>query len=505
MLRAVSRVVRKINVGAKNFSPVKLKMKKNFLLCFISGVLTGLSFNSPYLSFFVWGSLVPFIYVIYNSNKLKEGVYCGVLFGLAYYSTAIFWVSKVTIIGLIGLLFYLSFYSALFFLGGRYFLKKPLRLIAIPAIWVILEFVKENIWCGFSWGNLGYSQYRNLYLIQPVDIFGVKFISFIIVMVNVFIWEIFSKKRYVLQKAVLVFLIFLGCFSYSFHRLNNSQSSGSIKVSLIQPNIAEELKWHDEGIAVITEKFKQLSKKTSEDSLVIFPEAAWPKIIKVVGDDELVGFVREIKRKVVMGAIQGKDGRFYNSVFMWASIGNTVHFVAKYYKIKLVPFGEYVPLRSFLGFINAINLIGDMSRGNSYTKFVHKDKIFSVLICFEDIFPNHVSRMAKGRDFLVNITNDGWFEGEPQASQHLAIMALRAIENRIPIVRCANTGISGWVSSIGEIKELIQDGKKVLIEGVGEFDVALNKGGSFYNSYGEIFPIFCGMVLLIIFIRKNER
>ena len=179
-----------------------------------------------------------------------------------------------------------------------------------------------------------------------------------------------------------------------------------------------------------------------------------------------------------------------------------------YRKIKLVPFGEYVPLRRYLTFINVINMIGDISAGKDITVFPYKGKKFSVLICFEDIFPLHVMRYSRGKDFLVNITNDAWFRGEPQASQHLAIMTFRAIENRISIIRSANTGISGWVSFEGDIHSFKTEGKKISISGSGTFIVSLNRLRSFYNRYGEFFPALCFVFImgiwLVIKLRKYK-
>jgi apolipoprotein N-acyltransferase len=174
---------------------------------------------------------------------------------------------------------------------------------------------------------------------------------------------------------------------------------------------------------------------------------------------------------------------------------------ARYDKIKLVPFGEYVPLRKYFTFISAINAIGDMTRGDVYRIFAFNDKKFAVLICFEDIFPDFVSDFSKKSDFLINITNDAWFKGEPEASQHFAIMALRAMENRISIARCANTGISGWVSYKGDTHEFKANGKKVFVEGVLNLELLLNSKRSLYNKWGEIFVFFCGFFLLSVIIR----
>ncbi|MFA5271393.1 MAG: hypothetical protein WC412_03510, partial [Candidatus Omnitrophota bacterium] len=251
----------------------------NYLLfAVISGLLTGLSFDAEILSLLAWVSLVPLLFILHKS-PLKKGIIYSFIFGFVYSLVAMFWVGNVTKLGLVVFLVYLSLYSILFFVLGRYFFKKPLIIITIPCLWIILEFLRENIWCGFGWANLGYSQYNNLYIIQPADLFGVKFISFIIVMVNVLFFEILSKKRFLFYKVLSVFIVFLMIFGYAYLRLNSLKSTSTVGLSVVQPNIPQELKWEEAAQGDIIEKLKKLSLETPKDSLVIFPEASWPLVI----------------------------------------------------------------------------------------------------------------------------------------------------------------------------------------------------------------------------------
>ena len=481
----------------------------SLILSFISGLLTGLSFNLPNLSFLVWFSIAPFIYAI-SRGRFRISIFSGIIFAFSFYGLTLFWVANVTKLGLILLLFYLSVYSVIFSLFGRDLCKKPLRLAALPCLWVILEFLKENIWCGFGWANLGYSQYENFYLIQIADLAGTKLISFLIVMVNVLIFEVFfflrqrgrdpGMRKNIFKEIVFIFFVFAIFFSYSAYRLKNLKETGSHKISLVQPNISQELKWEPFSRFKILNVLSELSEQTQEDSLVIFPEASWPL---TVGEDdfyELEQFISSLNRDAIIGAVTERDGQFYNEALQF---DKKAKLIDTYQKIKLVPFGEYVPLRKFLTFISVFNSIGDMARGDDFVSFSHKGNKFSVLICFEDIFPKHVMGFARGNDFLVNITNDAWFKGEPEASQHLSIMTLRAVENRISIIRSANTGISGWVSFKGQIEKLREDGKEVLFAGTKNFAISLNEERSFYNKYGEFFPFICAIFLLGVLIRKK--
>ncbi|MBD3264134.1 MAG: apolipoprotein N-acyltransferase [Candidatus Omnitrophica bacterium] len=478
---------------------------RSFYISVLSGLLTGLAFDSPALSFLAWFSLIPSFYVIKNSSRCRNFLN-GFLFGFCYYAAGIFWVGNVSKLGLFFLVSYLGLYYALLFVLISFFTGKRSGFVIIPALWVAIEFIKEKVWCGFSWGNLGYSQYTNTYLIQSADLGGVKLITFLIVLVNLSGWVIYSRIKnrevrfaHIFKAVSIPLMVFLASFGYSVYRLDNLDWSETSKVSVIQPNIEQELKWQEAFISRIKSKLLQLSLKAEADSLLIFPEASWPEVLGINETEELKSFARTLKRDMLIGSVIFEKGKFYNSAIMLDREGEIRNV---YRKIKLVPFGEYVPLREFLRFINVLNSVGDTTPGEALTLFSHKGSIFSVLICFEDIFPAHVRSFAKKSDFLINITNDAWFKGEPEAGQHLGIMTLRAIENRIAIVRSANTGISGWVSFNGDTETLEREGKEVYVEGCRDFEIKINEQRSFYNKYGEVFSYLC---LLCTFLALAGR
>jgi len=226
----------------------------------------------------------------------------------------------------------------------------------------------------------------------------------------------------------------------------------------------------------------------------------------VVGEDKqhnLNQFVKDINRDVLIGAVVKEKDLFYNAALLVNRSGEEKQ---RYYKIKLVPFGEYIPWRKFFQFIPVINLIGDMSAGSNYERFIYQGKVFSVLICFEDLFPLHVRKFAENSDFLVNITNDAWFDGEPQAHQHLAIMTFRAIENRISFLRSANTGISGVVSALGQFQPLTETDQMLFHQAVGEVTVKLKKERSFYNRYPNMLSFLsCCVLIGVALIGRRRR
>jgi apolipoprotein N-acyltransferase len=477
----------------------------NIFFSAVSGLLIGLSFYSPNLSFLAWFSLVPFLYAI-GKERLKAGLVCAFIFSLCYYGVALCWITQVSKLGFIVLLIYLSLYYLLFLLAARYLFNKPLRIITLSCLWVMVEFLKERVWTGFGWANLGYSQYDNFYIIQSADLLGTKFITFLIVLFNILIWEMVSyfkeekrevKRKVIFAKVVFVFFIFSSSLFYSLYRTSSLDESGYLEVAVIQPNVPQELKWDERVSSDVIEGLYILGKRTKGDVLTIFPESAWPHTVDEDNFYQLQSFINSIQRDTLIGIISKKDKDFYNSALLF---NKQAKLKGYYNKIKLVPFGEYVPLRKYLSFVSIVNYIGDIRKGDDFSRFSYENKDFSVLICFEDIFPLHVARMARGCDFLINITNDAWFGGEPEASQHLGIMTLRAIENRISIVRSANTGISGWASFKGKIHKLERDGQDIFFADSSSFNISLNLKRSFYNKYPEIFVGFCAFFLLGVFL-----
>jgi apolipoprotein N-acyltransferase len=472
------------------------------LLSILSGVLSGISFNNVGFSFLIWCSFIPLFYVIEKSS-LKGAFFHSFLCGIVFFLTVLFWVGYVTKLGLIVLILYVSLYWGVFGYAARICFSGPFKFLTIPSCWIILEFLRENIWAGFGWGLLGYSQHGNSLLIQSADILGVKFISGLIILSNMVMCAVIKKRSLRLKELVVLLGVIAMTVVYSHHRIETLKPVSSLRLSLIQTNIPQSLKWEKSYFATTLATLKRLAQQSVDNTLVICPEASYPFVIREETRHAFQQFFKEVERDIVVGAIEEKEKKFYNAAIFLDSKGNIKR---RYYKINLVPFGEYVPGRSLFRFISVLNMMGDISCGEAQSVFEYAGKRFSVLICFEDLFPLLVREFSKTTDFLINITNDAWFLGEPQATQHLAIMKLRAIENRISIVRVANTGITGWVSFRGEESLFESEGRATFFAGVFDSEVPLNQGRSFYTLFPDIIIVWAVLVLLIAFLwgRKNK-
>ena len=471
------------------------------LLSVLSGVLGGVAFNNVGLSFLVWCSLVPLLYVI-ERTSLKQAFIYSFVGGIVFFLTVLFWVGYVTKLGLLALLVYVALYWGIFGYAAGVCMRGPFKFLTVPSCWIILEFLRENVWTGFGWALLGYSQHANTYLIQTADILGVKFISWLIILSNMVIFEIIRKRTLRLKELVVFLGLITATLLYSHYRLESLKQTSSLRLSLIQTNIPQSLKWEKSYFATTLATLKRLGQHTPQDTLVVYPEASYPLVIGQDTRGAFEHFFKEVHRDVLVGAIEEENKKFYNAAILLDSEGNII---GRYRKINLVPFGEYIPWRSFFRFISVVNAMGDISRGETPALFEYGGRKFSVLICFEDLFPYLVSEFSRTADFLINITNDAWFLGEPQATQHLAIMRLRAIENRISIVRVANTGITGWVSFRGEANLFRSEGRETFFEGVFNTRLPLNQGRSFYASFPDIIVVGAACILAVAFIRARKK
>lgn len=447
------------------------------MLSIISGALAGLSFDFWRGSFLIWFSLVPLFFVIRRSSYQTTFLY-SYLAGWTFFLFTLFWVGFVSRLGLFFLFLYLALYWAL---GGvliKFFLRDKFSdVIFIPLLWVMMEFLQGIFLGGFGWTSLGYTQFRNLYLIQIANLGGTGLISFLIAAVNLVIFNLLRRTRFLAQ---LLFVGILGLTFLIYGWVTISQkptSPESLEVSLIQPNIPQSIKWEEKSQEFILKELKTLGEKTREKNLLIFPEASLPFIMDEVSENYRY-LTESLDRDLFLGVVKKEGRRFFNAAIIFDKSGQIK---GVYKKIRLVPFGEYIPFRRFLSFIKVINSLGDISPGESPQLLSYKKAKIGTLICFEDIFPEYVSLLVKkGANILINIVNEAWFKGEPQAHQHLGIAVFRAIEQRRYIVRVANTGISTVITPWGEFTRKIP----VNTRGILEEKVFLEENLTVYNKLG---------------------
>ncbi|MFA5411541.1 MAG: apolipoprotein N-acyltransferase [Candidatus Omnitrophota bacterium] len=482
---------------------------KDYCFSIASAILLILSFPDFNLWIFAWFGFVPVFFALKNKTR-KEAFFLFFITGIVFWAGVIYWLAHVTLAGTTLLILYLALYFAIFGLIIRSVTRRstPYALIFIPSAWVLLEYARGCLMTGFPWALLGYSQYLNLPVIQIADITAVWGVSFLIMFVNVAIVEIIWSIRNRLMsrlKIVAFFLILILILSlgYGYYRILGikvaSQESGSVKISIIQGNIPQELKWDERYNRFALEKYLDLSRLAAKGNpqLIIWPEAAVPGIF---GEDDWVygrvfSLAKEIKIPLLVGAVVKERENYFGSALLINAAGEIA---GRYDKLHLVPFGEYIPLKNIFPFLETIVPIGDIQKGKEYTIF---SPGFAVLDCFEDVFPDLAREFVKkGAGFLVNITNDAWYKRSSAPYQHLQASVFRAVENRVYLARAANTGVSGFISPTGEIFSLVRDdsGKEIFVDGFATEQIFKPEWPrTFYTRYGDIFPFLC--LLFIIY------
>ncbi|MFA6216721.1 MAG: apolipoprotein N-acyltransferase [Candidatus Omnitrophota bacterium] len=503
----------------------KTALAREWVLCLIPAFLLAASFPLFNFEFLAWVSFVPLFFNLKNKSKPKV-FFLSFLTGVLFWLGTVYWLIHVTFAGMLLLVLYLGLYFGIFGLAAVSVLNHPrvgLRVIVIPAVWVLLEYARAHLLSGFPWALLSHSQYLNLPVIQIADITGAWGVSFLVMMVNVAIYMVVVESRIlgrggVLRKYGIVLLCLAITFGYGYYKLSLTpapQRQTPYTVSVIQGNIPQELKWDIRSRRAIINKYKELTAQavSRKPDLIIWPEASLPVVLEEEPDyfAQVYGFIKEIKTPLLLGAVTLENGSYYNSALLMSADGEIQQ---KYNKLHLVPFGEYIPFRQTFPFLATIVPIGDISPGRKYSVFSspqHPANRFSVLICFEDLFPE-LSRVfvQKGAGFLVVMTNDAWFGKTSAAYQHCAASVFRAVENRRPVVRSANTGISGFVDPKGRITALVADNnaENIFIDGYLTREVdAGSKHISFYTRAGDVFIVvcvFCVLCGIIFSFRKKS-
>jgi apolipoprotein N-acyltransferase len=504
---------------------ILLKSLKCYGLSFISGLLLVFCFPTTDLYMLAWFVLVPFLLSLYEKEP-KQAFLSGVFFGTPYFFGTLYWIyhsinhyGNISFFPSISIVFilclYLSLYTGLFALLFSITLRNtnlPSLFIA-PLFWVSVEYLRSYVFTGFPWSSLGYSQYKVLTLIQLADITGIYGISFLLVAVNGALADIFLIRRRVKDMplfplsqtvigfSVLVILLLL-TIVYGNMRLGEQIPGEYVKISIVQGNIEQDKKWEPFFQRSVTETYVDLSHKAaaSSPSMIVWPETSVPFIFKKDESftTELLDAQRSLDTYLLFGSILYKGdqkGKTYysNSAVLIDRTGNDVY---EYDKIHLVPFGEYVPLQKVLFFINKLVVgVGDYAQGNQYSLAETPYGRFAIVICYEIIFPGLVRKFFTDEgDFLVNITNDAWFGKTTGPYQHFSMAVFRAIENRKPVIRAANTGISGFIDSKGRIISKTEIFQQVILTR----DIKTNNTKSFYTKYGDLFSYLCFVLSIVI-------
>ncbi len=401
--------------------------------------------------------------------------------------------------------------------------------LGCAASWVAMEMILARLFSGFPWNFLGASQYRQLPVIQIAAATGIYGVSFMIVWfsaslvgaVAVFV-QSSGGARSSKMDLITPFLALAFVISYGVAKCTRPQSAErQLKIALVQPSIPQTLIWDSGKGTNRFQKLLELSERAvaTKPDLVIWPEAAVPNLLRY---DEatfatITGFARRHHVWMIVGAddaepkknpTPGDDADYFNSSFLITPEGKLA---GKYNKQHLVIFGEYVPLARWLPFLKWLTPItSGFESGSGPVPFqLTAPRVrTSVLICFEDIFPHWVrSHVEPDTDFLVNITNDGWFGESAAQWQHAASAVFRTVENGLPLVRCANNGLTCWIDSRGGLHDpFLPNTTDAYGEGFKTVEVPILTEGesrteTIYHRYGDWFGWSCVAIAALLLLK----
>ena len=529
----------------------KKENRKNLLLGLASGIMIGVSYPPIPLPYLVFVAFVPYFFVIQKKDGLGE------INRFTYFTMFIFnlitlyWVggwlpnsdpflmiAGTTLLFFNPIVFLIP--STLYYLTKKYISEK-LALYLFPLFWITFEFAYSLTDFKFPWLTLGNSISYFTNYIQIADILGVYGLSILILYSNIFVYKFklnYSQgKNYKGSIIGFTVLILLPIIYGNYKSVTLIKNNNTVKVGLIQPNIDPNEKWNDGNLNQKIDSYFELSENAIHEGakIIIWPETALP-VYLLAGNypreaKRIYDFVDSNNVSILTGM---PDATFYydkneapedakpirNGEVFYTSYNSILLFnpdskdVQKYGKIKLVPFGEKVPLVESLPFLgdwikwNVGISSWNTGRDTTIFKVKVKDEIDSKqisvggLVCIESIYPIFTSVFVKkGAEFLAVVTNDSWYGDTSGPYQHKEMSVIRAVENKRSVVRAANGGISCLITPLGKtIAETKMYAKTYLV-----VDVPLNKEITFYTRHPWLIPVGASIISIIIILLSLLR
>ena len=497
-----------------------------YAIPFVIGLLTSYSLP-PYGFFFINFITLPVLF-FYLLNNYENGKWTsfkiGWMFGFGYFISNLYWISNsltfeeifkplIPFSLIIIPLFLGLFYGLITFFCSFFNLKKNLSSILIFSFFFsLIEFLRSFIFGGFPWNLIAYSFVDYLQLIQILSLIGTY--SFNLLCITLFLIPCIIFFNYTKKKKIifLFFFILLICLNYfygnsvikKYEKLNITNLNFVIKI--MSPKVDIKRFFANEAPEeTILELIKLSEPNYSENTLFIFPEG----VLSSIYLQDLKNFSYIFKEnfselhKIVLGISSYENSKIFNSLIV---LDKNVNILAKYDKNKLVPFGEYLPFENFLGNFGLKKITqGYQSFSSSNQREIIKiDNIsFLPLICYEVIYSGKINKNNEDFDFIINISEDGWFGDSVGPYQHFSHSIFRSIEEGKNLIRSANNGISAHIDATGKVISKLKSTDRGFIE----IRNILKTKNTFFNSHGNkiFFYFLIFYISLIFFLKKKEN
>jgi apolipoprotein N-acyltransferase len=508
---------RRLRARARACAPTRVEAA----LAVLSAALLVLSFPDFELWLLAWVGLVPLFLAIAQRPRRGRAFLLGWITGTLFFYGSCYWLTHAMIRygGIPAWLAYLLIIIPTVIAGlfpalcsmvlGRVVARWGTRaLFFAPLLWVAFEWARLGV-IGQLWNAIGYSQAYVPTLIQAARWGGVYAVGFLIVMVNAALaYALLQRNARALKIAVATILCVavIGLLSVASMVANTSPSihGPDAVIVAVQPNVPMDEQSEAQRTALLERHYtlseiglREAQEFSGLPRVVIWPESPmYFSYAQYAETRELIArFAAKNHTSVLFNAMEpAPAGGTYNSAVM---VNEEGRLVAQYDKIRLLPFGEYVPLPRWLPGVSSIPaMVGDFTPGAQYTLMPLGEVRAGVFICFESAFPSISRHFAEdGADVLVNISNDGYLGQTPVMRQHLANTVFRAVENSRPVIRVTNTGITASINERGEVTDATEGFQPA----VRTWTVSRNLAGkTFYTRFGDVFVGLCAAISLLI-------
>jgi apolipoprotein N-acyltransferase len=432
------------------------------------GLLSSLAFAPLFFFPILLISFSYFLLLIHLAKSKKIAFFTGWWFGFGFFLAGLYWISFALLVDINSFWWLIPFaillipailatYVALVAFLAKLLSKNQYSLLVnFICLWVVAEIIRVNILTGFPWLLIGYSLCFSDYTIQLASVLGIYGLSFVGLFISCtpFLLLLSNKKRDFIW-VILAILIFITNYGFGYMRLKEYPTTyTTTMIRVVQANIPQNLKWDYKETMNNLLKHINLSKQEhNKIDYVIWPESAiaFPLALQ---DRLMLGNILPKNSLLLSGGIRVDNANHptsvWNTVFVINAQGEIMDF---YDKTHLVPFGEYIPFKKFIPVTKITHGTLDYSSGFGLKRIKVSNQLpsFTPLICYEAYFPEKTIASGSQPDFIINFTNDAWYGNTSGPYQHLHMTRLRAVEQGIPIIRAANTGISAIIDSYGRI------------------------------------------------------
>jgi apolipoprotein N-acyltransferase len=468
-----------------------------------------------------------------RGRGLSAAAVAGWWFGFGYFVPGLYWIGYaffvdastfawLTPFAVLGLPAYLALFTAFgFALARLIWTRDSSRVIALAAALTTSEWLRGHVLTGFPWNTFGYALTEPLALAQTASLIGLWGMTFLTVAILASPAVLIDGRSRgntpgIAPLAALLVLVAMAAFGGVRLSRHPTAMVGDLKLRIMQPNLQQDERFNYSAKAAVMQKYLALSDRSSgphstgvrDVNILIWPESAFPFFLTREADAmaEIADLLHH-GTVLITGAVRAPDlppgvriTRAYNSIYVIDHDGSVL---SVYDKLHLVPFGEYLPFQTWmekLGFQQLTKLDGGFIPGTHRRTMAipHAPRVLP-LICYEAIFPSDVAERGDRPGWIVNVTNDGWFGISTGPYQHLQQVRLRAIEEGLPVVRAANTGISAVIDPVGRIVARLGLG----LEGVLDSGLPEAIPPTIYARFGDI-PTAIMIVVGIIFVLRRR-